>query len=253
MTDRKYPLKREKRDLRDYNFRSTAFISPSELPKKVDLRQHMPPIVDQGTLGSCTANAIASGLREYLLIQAQEEWTPLSRLYLYWHERELEGRVEEDSGAYIRDGMKVLQKQGVCPEGDFPYVITHFKDQPSPKAESDAGRYTIIDYHRIPDLYALKAALAEGLPVVIGMTVYESFESPEVAQTGKVPVPKKTRERILGGHALLAVGYQDRGISAGTVIVRNSWGTQWGDQGYCYIPYSMFRDPDCIMDMWTGK
>jgi C1A family cysteine protease len=253
MTDRKYPLKREKRDLRDYQFRSKAFISPSELPKKVDLRQHMPPIVDQGTLGSCTANAIASGLREYLLIHAHEEWTPLSRLYLYWHERELEGRVEEDSGAYIRDGMKVLQKRGVCPERDFPYVITHFKDQPSPMAESDAGRYTIIDYHRIPDLYAVKAALAEGLPVVIGIAVYESFESPEVAQTGKVPVPKKTRERILGGHALLAVGYQDRGITSGTVIVRNSWGTQWGDKGYCYIPYSMFRDPDCIMDMWTGK
>src|SRR5690242_15676766 len=115
MTDRKYPLKREKRDLRDYQFRSTAFMSPSELPKKVDLRQQMPPIVDQGSLGSCTANAIASGLREYLLIKAQEEWTPLSRLYLYWHERELEGSVEEDSGAYIRDGMKVLQKRGVCP------------------------------------------------------------------------------------------------------------------------------------------
>jgi C1A family cysteine protease len=170
-----------------------------------------------------------------------------------WHERELEGRVDEDSGAYIRDGMKVLQKQGVCPEGDFPYVITHFRDQPSPTAESDASRYTISDYHRIPDLDALKAALAEGLPVVIGMAVYESFESPEVAQTGKVPVPKKTRERILGGHALLAVGYQNRGVSSGAVIVRNSWGEQWGDQGYCYIPYIMFRDPDCIMDMWTGN
>lgn len=252
MSNRKYPLKKEKRDMRDYHFMSKAFISPNEFPKKVDLRQDMPPIVDQGTLGSCTANAIASGLREYLLIHRQDKWMQLSRLYLYWHERKLEGHVMEDSGAYIRDGMKVLQKRGVCPEQDFPYVISHFRDQPSPMAESDAARYTISEYHRIPDLYALKAALAEGLPVVIGMAVYESFESPHVAQTGKVPFPKKTREQILGGHAMLAVGYQDRGVS-GTVIVRNSWGTQWGDQGYCYIPYKMFKDPDCIMDMWTGK
>ncbi|KRF39217.1 hypothetical protein ASG93_23390 [Paenibacillus sp. Soil787] len=231
---------------------STSFKSPSELPKKVDLRSDMSPIVDQGALGSCTANAIASGLREYLLVSSKEKWTALSRLFLYWHERELEGHVDEDSGAYIRDGMKVLQKIGVCPEEDYPYHITDFRDTPDPKAERDAANYKISDYHRITDLYALKAALAEQSPVVIGMMLYESFQSPEAAQTGKISVPKKKRERVLGGHALLAVGYVDRGQS-GYVIVRNSWGEDWGDHGYCYIPYKMFQDPDSVMDMWTGR
>nr|WP_217635191.1 C1 family peptidase [Paenibacillus sp. yr247] len=231
---------------------STAFKSPSELPKKVDLRSNMSPIVDQGALGSCTANAIASGLREYLLVSSQEKWTALSRLFLYWHERELEGHVDEDSGAYIRDGMKVLQKIGVCPEADYPYNVADFRNTPDRKAEQDAANYKISEYHRITDLYALKAALAEKSPVVIGMMVYESFQSPEAAQTGKIPIPKKKSERMLGGHALLAVGYVDRGQS-GYVIVRNSWGEAWGDQGYCYIPYKMFQDPDSVMDMWTGR
>jgi C1A family cysteine protease len=252
MSERKYPLKREKRDLRDYHFKSTSFAAPQTLPKKVDLRKEMSPIVDQGSLGSCTANAIASGLREYLLIKGQQGWSPLSRLFLYWHERQLEGHIDEDSGAYIRDGMKVLQKVGVCPEQDYPYDISHFRDHPSQQAEKDAARFQINDYSRIPDLYALKAALAEGLPVVIGVLIYESFESPEVARTGKVPYPKKSKERVLGGHALLAVGYTDKG-SSGTVIVRNSWGADWGDEGYCYMPYRMFKDPDCVMDMWTGQ
>jgi C1A family cysteine protease len=250
MTKRKYPLKREQRDLRDYHFKSVAFAAPQALPTKVDLREQMSPIVDQGELGSCTANAIVSGLREYLLVHTKMEWKPLSRLFLYWHEREIEGHINEDSGAYIRDGMKALQQIGVCPESDYPYVIAEFRDIPTPTAESDAAQYRITEYNRIPDLYALKAALAEGLPVVIGVLIYESFESPEVARTGQVPYPKKSIERVLGGHALLAVGYED---AANCVIVRNSWGTGWGDNGYCFMPYEMFQDPDCVMDMWTGQ
>jgi C1A family cysteine protease len=249
---RQYPVKKEKRDLRDFHFMSSSFKSPMELPKEVDLRDKMSPVVDQGQLGSCTANAIASGLREYLLLQSGDPFVQLSRLFLYWHEREMEGHVREDSGAYIRDGMKVLQKIGVCPEADFPYRPEHFADTPTQKAETDAAAYRIGEYHRVLDLDALKAALAEGLPVVIGMKVYESFESEEVARTGKVPVPKKSTERVLGGHAMLAVGYKDRG-NAGYVIVRNSWGAGWGDQGYCYIPYKMFKDPDILLDMWTGR
>jgi C1A family cysteine protease len=252
---RKYNLKKEKRDLRDFHFKSVVFASPVELPQAVDLRPFLSPIVDQGQLGSCTANAIVSGLREYLLLAGHTELVQLSRLFLYWHERKLEGHIDEDSGAYIRDGMKVLQKIGVSPESDFPYDIRHFTEAPTQRAEADASAYQITDYHRIPDLYSLKAALAEALPVVIGIQIYESFESAQVAQTGKVPMPRKTKERLLGGHALLAVGYLDRGAKPdqGVVIVRNSWGEQWGDQGYCYIPYQMFRDSDLVLDMWTGK
>lgn len=234
---------------------SSVYAAPEELPKSVDLRGQLSPVVDQGRLGSCTANAIVSGLREYLLLQSRNTFQRLSRLFLYWHERELEGRIQEDSGAYIRDGMKVLQKLGVCPETDFPYDPRHFIDKPTEQAEIDAKAYTIADYHRIHDLLGLKAALAEELPVVVGLQIYESFESEEVAHTGKVPVPKKTKERLLGGHAMLAVGYKDRGNSPGQgqVIVRNSWGEGWGDQGYCYIPYTIFKDSSIVLDMWTGK
>lgn len=253
MSERRiYPLKKEKRDLRDYHFRSTLFKRPEDLPKEVDLRNQMSPVVDQGELGSCTANAIVSGLREFLLMRDQQRWTPLSRLFLYWYEREMEGSTNEDSGAVIRDGMKVLNKLGVCPEEDYPYIVSRFRDKPSREANMHALPYRINEYHRVADFFALKAALAEGLPVVIGMQIYESFESSEVAATGKVPFPKKSSERVLGGHAMLAVGYKDRGNS-GHVIVRNSWGESWGDGGYCYMPYRMFRDPDCIMDMWTGQ
>jgi C1A family cysteine protease len=252
---RKYPLKKEPRDLRDYHFMSVRYKRPIELPKEVDLRARLSPVVDQGLLGSCTANAIVSGLREYLLLQAAAAagFQPLSRLFLYWHERELEGHVGEDSGAFIRDGMKTLQQTGVCPETDYPYRIDHFTDKPTAQAEKDAAAYRIGEYHRVADLDALRAAVAEGQPVVIGLQLFESFESDEVAATGKVPMPRKTQERLLGGHAMLAVGYKDLARGQGHVIVRNSWGEQWGDRGYCYIPYRMFRDPQLVLDMWTGK
>jgi C1A family cysteine protease len=253
---RKYPLKKEKIDLRDYHYMSTVYKSPTDLPKSVDLRNQLSPIVDQGQLGSCTANAIVSGLREYLLLQARNPFIPLSRLFLYWHEREMEGHVDEDSGAFIRDGMKVLQKVGVCPDIDYPYDTSHFRDLPTAKAEEDAKAFTISEYHRIANFYALKAALAEGQPVVIGLQIYESFESEEVSLTGKIPLPKKTKERLLGGHALLAVGYIDQNSTSpdqGYVIVRNSWGEQWGDKGYCYIPYKMMKDTTILLDMWAGK
>lgn len=239
---KKYMLKPDSVDARDFLFTPKT----KELPKQVDLREKMSPIVDQGQLGSCTSNALVSGLREYLLLQEGKD-VRLSRLYHYWHERALEGTVDEDSGATLRDGMKVLKKFGVCPEEDFPYQIERFTEQPSKKAEEDAGQFKITEYHRVPTFNKLKAALAERLPVAIGIMVFESFESEEVAQTGIVPMPK-WYEKELGGHAMLAVGYDDEKQH---VIVRNSWGDQWGDGGYCYLPYDYFTHR-IVFDMWTG-
>lgn len=239
---RKYLLKADPVDTRDFLFSPKT----KELPKRIDLRDKMPPVVDQGRLGSCTSNAIVSGLREYLLLQEGKD-IRLSRLYHYWHERALEGTINEDSGATLRDGMKVLKKFGVCPEEDFPYEIERFTEQPSEQAEKDAAQFKISEYHRVPTLNKLKAALADGLPVAIGIVVFESFESEEVAQTGIVPMPK-WYEQELGGHAMLAVGYDDE---KGHVIVRNSWGPDWGDGGYCYLPYDYFRHR-IVFDMWTG-
>jgi C1A family cysteine protease len=169
---------------------------------------------------------------------------------LYWHERRLEGTIDQDAGATIRSGMKVLNKIGVCPERLYPYDITKFRDMPSEQAEAEAVSYRIESYRRIIGLGGVKAALAEGKPVVLGFLVYESFESDKVGRTGKVTMPDVLREQVLGGHAVLAVGYRDGWMGRGEVIIRNSWGTDWGDQGYCYFPYKMF-ERDIVFDLWT--
>lgn len=246
---RVYNLKIDKLDLRDYIYRAKLFSHPRELPSIIDLRSQCSPIVDQGELGSCTANAIASGLREYLLLQGKQPWEALSRLFLYYEERLMEGTVNEDSGAEIRDGMKVLKNIGVCPETEEPYDITQFTNPPTLANILDAKQYKINEYHRISNLTMLKTALAEGIVVVIGIKVYSSFESDEVVKTGIVPIPNIEKEELLGAHAILAVGYDD---IKQWVIIRNSWGVNWGDRGYLYLPYQYWTN-SLIMDMWTGK
>jgi C1A family cysteine protease len=252
---RVYPVKKDTPDLRDMHFRSVQFSTPATLPKSIDLRNFCSPVVDQGQLGSCTANAIACGLYEFLEVQKgtskAADFIHLSRLFLYWHERSLENSVGEDAGAMIRDGMKVLNTIGCCREEYFPYDITTFTHTPSALAEANAAASKIAAYHRIPNLSSLKAALAESKPVVLGFDVYTSFESEAVAKTGKLKAVNKKKEQLLGGHAVMAVGYKDTGKATGYVIVRNSWGTSWGDKGYCYMPYSYFTS-GLVSDMWTN-
>ncbi|MFD0692895.1 C1 family peptidase [Paenibacillus sp. GCM10027628] len=251
---RKYTVKRDQRDFRDLYYRSANYIRESQLPRTIDLRDKLSPIVNQGNLGSCTSNAIVSGLREYWLRQESRSTTRLSRLFHYWHERELESSVNRDSGATVRDGMKVLQKIGVCTESEWPYQVANFKTKPDISAESTAGAYRIHAYHRIHDLAGIKAALADGQPVVFGIWIYESFEGPQASRTGRIPYPNRKKEQLLGGHALLAVGYKDgKQKGQGTVIVRNSWGKAWGDNGYCYLPYSFFKNSGLTFDYWTGR
>jgi len=248
----KYGLKKDKPDLRDHIFYSTKF--KTTLPTHVDLRAGCSPIVAQGNLGSCTANAIASGLREYQLKKVNK-WVALSRLFLYWQERKLEGDIADDNGAQIRDGMKALHQIGVCPEVDWPYDITTFANTPTYKDNTDAAVYKISEYHRISSLDLLKAALAEGMPVVIGITVYTSFESANAISTGIVPVPNLQTEQILGGHAICCIGYDDAKSAngqTGYVIFRNSWGTSYGEQGYGYLPYAFWAQ-NLVSDCWTSK
>jgi C1A family cysteine protease len=218
------------------------------LPAKVDLRSQCPKeVYDQGQLGSCTANAIAGALEFDQLKQGLNAFTP-SRLFIYYNERVIEHTVNEDSGAQIRDGIKSVGSIGAPPETDWPYVIANFAVKPPPKATHDAPLGKAVQYQRVPQiLNQMKGCLAAGYPFVYGFTVYESFESPAVANTGAAPMPSPS-EKVLGGHAVVAVGYDD---SSQVFISRNSWGPTWGMQGYFTIPYAYLTDNNLSDDFWT--
>jgi hypothetical protein len=218
------------------------------LPPRVDLRDSCPPVLNQGTLGSCTANAIASAHQFGQIKQMASRPFEPSRLFIYYNEREMEGNVTVDSGAFIRDGFKSLARQGVCPEKMWKYKISEFTKKPSVACYEDALEHQALQYMRLSHrLSQLKGCVADGYPFVFGFSVYESFESQEVARTGVVPLPNEGEE-VLGGHAVLAVGDDDE---SQRFIVQNSWGTTWGDKGYFYMPYSYLTDSNLSDDMWT--
>jgi len=226
---------------------SAPVVALKTLARKVDLTPQCPPVYDQGQLGSCTANAIGAAFEFELLKQKLKDFMP-SRLFIYYNERAMEGTVASDSGAQIRDGIKTVAKQGVCPEAMWPYVISRFKSKPSKACYTEALKHTVTLYQRlVPTLNQLRGCLASGSPFVCGITVYDSFESPAVAKSGKVPMPAPG-EATIGGHAVMGVGYDD---SKQVFIVRNSWGTGWGMKGYFTIPYTYLTDSQLSDDFWT--
>jgi len=232
-------------DQRDYLLSAVLRI-PARLPVSVDLRPLCSKVEDQGNLGSCTANALAGAL-EFLERKDKVAFEDFSRLFIYYNERKIEHTVESDSGAMIRDGIKTLAKQGACSEKKWPYVAAKFTVKPSAACYKEALQHQITSYHRIITVDEMRACLVEGYPFVFGFSVYESFESQKVAKTGVVSMPKPG-EQNLGGHAVLAVGYDD---SKKRFIVRNSWGNKWGIKGYFTMPYRYLADRNLSDDFWT--
>lgn len=234
-------------DQRDLMYSAPMMIM-KKLSSKVDLRKKCPPVYNQGALGSCTANALSAAFEFARKKQKLKDFMP-SRLFLYYNERVLNKTVNSDSGAFIRDGIKSLNTTGICPEKKWPYTITKFADKPSKACYDDALKCTIKSYQRLNNnsLPQLQSCLSEGYPFVFGFTVYESFESPQVAKTGMLPMPKPD-EKVIGGHAIMAVGYDE---AKQVFIIRNSWGTGWGVKGYFYMPYSYITSGNLCDDFWT--
>jgi len=233
-------------DQRDHLYAAPAQFLAA-LPPSTDLRRRCPAVYNQGQLGSCTANAIAGAIEFDRLKQKMPDFVP-SRLFIYYNERVIEGTVRSDSGAMIRDGIKSVASDGVCPEPEWPYVIKKFATRPSVRAYRDALQDRAISYQSlVQDMNQMKGCLASGFPFIFGFTVYQSFESPTVARTGHAPMPSWS-ERPVGGHAVMAVGYDDANQ---WFLCRNSWGAAWGMRGYFTLPYSYLIQPGLSSDFWT--
>lgn len=244
---RKYGWKKDSTHEGD-NYHCFTIYSNHTLIKKVDLRGHFPEVYDQGHLGSCTANALAGAYEFDEIIERESNIFRPSRLFIYYNERKMEGHINEDSGAEIRDGVMSLVNVGVCPETMLPYDISKFTDEPSEDCYEDALHHKVSEYKRVEQsLEQLKQCLIEGFPFVFGFIVYESFESAEVAKTGMMPMPEEN-EKILGGHAVVGVGFDD---DKQVFIVRNSWGSSWGDKGYFYMPYNFIVNEKYASDFWA--
>jgi len=238
-------------DFRDMIFKST--IEPLAVPEFIDLRTvaATPRIFDQGQLGSCTANAANAVIQYVERKDGDPDWDRLSRLYTYWYSREKLGTTGEDSGALIRDTYKVLAERGSPREVYWPYDITKFAVEPKP-LDYRAGQHKAIEYHSVPDgdEDSMVACLAEGYPFTYGFAVYRSFWS--IGTDGRWDGYQGT---IDGYHAVDAWGYDFRpgalGFPDGGYIIRNQWGTEWGDQGWFYVPrhYMLTEAFDC----WTVR
>src|SRR3989442_5847176 len=219
----------------------------SALPPSTDLRPRCPGVYDQGMLGSCTANAIGGAIEFDRLKQTLPDFVP-SRLFIYYNERVIEGTINSDSGAQIRDGIKTVASLGVCPEPDWPYDITKFTQKPPAKAYADAVTDRAVSYQSlVQDVNQMKGCLASGYPFMFGFTVYESFEGAGVADSGHAPTPAPS-ERAIGGHAVVAVGYEDGNQ---WFLVSKRWWSGWGMVGYFTMPYAYLIQTGLASDFWT--
>lgn len=249
LTTRKYGWKKDKPDPRDQQHNFAIPRHQASIPV-VDLRSLCPPVYDQQSLGSCTANAIAAAYQFDEMKEKEKEIFTPSRLFIYYNERKIEGSVKEDSGGALRDGVKSINTTGVCSETDWPYDVDKFTVMPPMNLYAIAKKHKCVQYKRVKqDLEQFKQCLIEGYPFVFGMQVFDSFESDKVASTGIVPMPANDEEN-LGGHAVLCVGFDD---TKKMFIVRNSWGDGWGMSGYFYLPYDYMTSDTLTCDFWTVR
>lgn len=252
--------RRQTLDLRDHAHAYAAHPRvAAALPPYVDLRPMMPPVYDQGQLGSCVANATAALLQyERRRLSVPEGDRVPSRLMIYYGAREMEGTAAVDAGSEIRDAIKFVAANGTAFEDGpdaWPYDVSRFAQRPPRACYDSAYRDAGVIYRPVAqNATQLMAALAEGWPVAFGFMVYSGLDSDEIARnyrddpaSGRLIMPGRN-ERAEGGHAVVLVGYDYANRS---FLVRNSWGGAWGLRGYFIMPFEYVVRPDLSSDFWT--
>lgn len=225
------------------DFRDTPYTHTNDIqPDHVDLRSKMPPVFSQGKLGSCTANALAGQLGFLHPGSAN-----FSRLFIYYGERSIEGTLGRDAGAQLRSGIKFLSSAGCCLESEWPYNTARLNLQPLNETYAAALPNKILSYSRLTTLDDMLDCLAAGFPFVFGMSIYSAFVGDLISRTGVLNMPT-ANERLLGGHAVEAVGYD---IQNQRFIIRNSWGVKWGQAGHFTIPFDYVSNRGLSDDFWT--
>lgn len=246
---RKYAYKPDSKDVRDLVVGEHDITQPKKMPASFSLAQYLGTVKDQGQLGSCTGNAYA-GIMEFLK-KKQKQAVQLSPMYIYYREREMEGTVNEDSGAEPRDGCKSLVKFGVCTEEHDPYLVSNFTNAPTEQMDEDAADYKIGAYHRARSVDEIKTGIVSGYCPSIGFDVFAGFESDTTATTGEMSFPADG-EQPIGGHEVYAFGYDDEHPcgdgTKGALEIRNSWGAGWGQVGNFWMPYTYVDQH--VSDIW---
>jgi len=232
-------------DQRDYFYAASI---PQETPPKADMRQHMPPIYNQGTLGCCVAHAVVA-MCQYNQIFQKKSWLwTSSRLFQYFNTRRLMGTTAYDSGSGVRDGIKAAADFGIVDEVKWPYDIPKFTEPPPGPVYTEASRHLVKRYERVPSLLPqMKNIIARHHPIAAGLMLYTTAYAQDVLRTGDIPMPP-LKDTPWGGHCVVLCGYDD---ASARFIFRNSWGTGWGASGYGTLPYEYAINQGLCGDLWT--
>lgn len=215
------------------------------MPKqKVDLREWASPVEKQWQLGSCTAQAVVGAYELLLKMHYPNQFADLSRLFLYYNARKIEGDINSDSGAYVSSAIRAVEQYGLCRETLWPYDIDKYKTEPTWQCYLDARNKTISKSYKLSTSADIIEMLNEGRPVVVGANVYYEFDN--ITKSNPILSMPRISENIIGSHAMCVVGFDNL---RKLFIVRNSFGDEWGDNGHLFVPYE-YAD-NHFLDNWA--
>lgn len=216
----------------------------TQIRAEVDLRKWSSPVKDQGTLGSCVSHSLTSCYELMMKKSSTENLVDLSRLFSYYHTRVIEKTVSQDAGVfYTRNALKAAANYGICDETLWPYNIEKFNQQPTPECYLDAFGRRINSYESVDSLQEAVEVLNDGIPMMFAIYVYESFLTLD-SENSTISMPT-AYEYNLGGHSVAALGYS---IEDRKFLIKNSFGVNWGDNGYCWMPFDYFDN--YVFDVW---